>query len=234
MRIVTYNIRGGLGMDGRRSTVRIAEAVRAHGPDIVCFQEVHQRLPWSGLIDQPRRLVRLLGMPVVFQRNLDFGVGGYGIAIASAFPVLETKRHLLPSDKEQRGALEVRLEVPAVGALTVFCTHWGLNGDERAAQAAALAERVNAAPGPVIVCGDLNEGPDAPAVSALLAGTGLRDADAEQNRPTFPAGSPSGRIDYVLYTKGLHLTSIEIDSSLASDHYPVRVDFVPEGRETGL
>ena len=53
MRIVTYNTRGSLGMDGLRSTRRIVETVRAVSPDIVCFQEIHQRLAWSGREDQP-------------------------------------------------------------------------------------------------------------------------------------------------------------------------------------
>lgn len=52
MRIVTYNIRGGLGLDGRRSIGRVAETLRALRPDVVCFQEVHQRTPWGGLTDR--------------------------------------------------------------------------------------------------------------------------------------------------------------------------------------
>ena len=45
MRVMTYNIRGGLGMDGHRSIERIGAVVRDAGADVVGLQEVHQRLP---------------------------------------------------------------------------------------------------------------------------------------------------------------------------------------------
>ena len=210
-------------MDGRRSTARIAETVAAHAPDIVCFQEIHQRLPWSGMIDQPRRLARVLRMPFTFQRNLDFGVGGYGVGIATRYPLLGTQRRLLPSVKEQRGALEVLLRTPQ-GELSVFCTHWGLDAEERRGQAAQMAEWIGASPHPVVACGDLNDPPDAASVRDLLARTGLRDADAAANRLTFPAGTPRTRIDYILYGAELSLEQTEVLDTLSSDHYPIWAD----------
>ncbi len=83
MRIVTYNTRGSLGMDNRRSTSRIAQVVRALSPEVVCFQEIHRRLPWSGREDQPAVLSQLLGRRFVFQQNLTFGFGGYGLGVAA-------------------------------------------------------------------------------------------------------------------------------------------------------
>jgi endonuclease/exonuclease/phosphatase family metal-dependent hydrolase len=38
-------------MDGQRSAERIADVVLAQNADIVCLQEVHQRLPQSGFVD---------------------------------------------------------------------------------------------------------------------------------------------------------------------------------------
>ena len=138
MRVMSYNIRGGLGMDGHRDTARIAQIVGSQAPDVVCFQEVHQRLPWSGWVDQPRRLRRSLGLAFIFQANLPIGIGGYGLGVATHFPVLHVRRHRLPSAGETRGALEVEMETPE-GAVTIFCTHWGLDREERARQAFAQA-----------------------------------------------------------------------------------------------
>ena len=202
MRVMTYNIRGGWGSDGRKSTSRIAEVVREQVPDIVCFQEVHQRLPQSRFVDQPARLESELGMPFVFQANLRLGIGGYGVAVASRYPVRTVQNHLLPSVREQRSALQVMLETPA-GLLTVFCTHWGLNGQERERQAARLAELVLGVPGPVLIGGDFNEGPDAAGIRLLLARTGLCDADAAQDRLTYPADKPESRIDYLFFSPEL-------------------------------
>ena len=136
---MTFNIRGGLGMDGPRDTTRIADLVNDENPDIVCFQEVHQRLPWSGWIDQPGRLTVGLRMPFVFQANLRVGFGGYGLGIATHYPIFSVARHRLPSRKEQRGALTILLETPH-GPVNITCTHWGLDQDERRSQAAALTD----------------------------------------------------------------------------------------------
>lgn len=224
MRVISYNIRGGLGMDGKRDTLRIAEAVRAHSPDIVCFQEVHQRLPWSGWADQPRLLERALGMRFLFQRNVNFWPGGYGLGIATHLPIAAVLRHFLPGGRERRGALEVRLNAPA-GEIAVFCTHWGLTEDERDGQADALAECLErAAPRPVLVCGDFNAFPDSPEVRRLLSQSSLRDADTEANRPTYPADAPRARIDFVLLSAHWVLGGVHVPETLASDHLPVVVD----------
>jgi len=225
MRVMTYNIRGGWGMDGGWSTERIADIVLEQAADIVCLQEVHQRLPPSRFVDQPARLQKALGLPVVFQANLRLGVGGYGLALVSRYPVNTVQNHLLPSVREQRGALEVSLTTP-IGPLTVFCTHWGLNGAER--QAARLAELVAAVPGSVLVCGDFNEDAGAPGLRLLLSQTGLQDADVGKRRLTYPADTPAARIDYVLYPPELTLQNVFPVHSLASDHLPLVAEFSGE------
>jgi len=224
MKIVTYNIRGGWGSDGVRSTERIAEVVRDLSPDIVLFQEVHQRLPQSKFVDQPARLQKTLGMPLVFQANLRLGVGEYGVAVASRFPVRQVQNHLLPSVREQRGVLQVELDTEG-GPLTVFCTHWGLNEAERERQAERAAELVLAVSGPVILGGDFNEGPDAPGIRHLLAQTVLVDAGASQNRLTYPADTPEARIDYLFFSPNFTLGEVYPVSTLASDHLPLVAEF---------
>lgn len=226
MRIVSYNTRGSLGMDDRRATPRIAQVVRSLSPDIACFQEIHQRLPWSGSEDQPLLLEQLLGRAFVFHRLLHIGFGGYGNGIALRGRIGERKEHLLPSKKEQRGALELRLhDIGGLNRLTVFCTHWGLQEEERRQQAEALATLINAAPRPLILCGDLNESADGAAIRLLLTATGLHDADAEQGQPTYPSNEPRVRIDYILYSPELDLRHYEVVESEASDHRPVLADF---------
>ena len=224
MKIVTFNIRGGWGIDGIRSTERITEFVSNLSPDIVLLQEVHQRLPQSKFVDQPGRLQKALGMTLTFQANLRLGVGGYGVAVASRYPVQEVQNHLLPSTREQRGVLQMTLDCEGV-PLTVFCTHWGLNGAEREKQAARLSELVAAVPGPVIVGGDFNEGPESAAVRALMTRTGLLDADATLNRRTYPADVPEARIDYLFYSPVLSLTEIFPVETRVSDHLPLAAEF---------
>jgi len=227
MRIVTYNTQGSLGIDNIRSTARIAETLRPLSADIVCFQEIHRRMARSGREDQPGVLGRLLQRSFLFQANLPFPLGGgYGLGIATRFPIAEKKEHFLPGGKERRGALEAQLRnAEGFRQITVICTHWGLETEERKEQAAALAEIVNAAPHPVIVGGDFNESSDGEAIQAFLTATRLRDTDVEKKRPTFISNNPTERIDFLYYSSEFEASNVEIIPSLASDHLPLVADF---------
>lgn len=217
---MTYNVRGGLGMDGRRDSARISGVVREQRADIVCFQEVHQRLPWSGWINQPGHWERTLGMTVAFQRNVNIGIGGFGLAIASRYPLSAVTRRFLPSLRERRGALAVTVQTP-FGSVRVWCTHWGLDAEERLRQATRLTEWVRQENAPTILCGDFNERPDAPAVRRLLSDTGLHDVGAQENTPTYPSELPTARIDYLLHSAEFDCERCVVPDTQASDHRPV-------------
>ena len=58
MRVVTYNIRFGWGLDGRVDLERIADGVR--DADIIALQEVERFWLRSGMTDQPAELATLL------------------------------------------------------------------------------------------------------------------------------------------------------------------------------
>jgi len=222
-RVMTYNTRGSLGIDNLRSTERIAETVRLYSPDIVCFQEIHQRLPWSRFENQPKRLGQLLECPFYFHPPVNFGLGRYGIGIASRWKPTHIRKYLLPSQGEQRGLLELEfLEVAEIGSFRVFCTHWGLKPEERARQGRYCVEKVGGSPLPAIFCGDLNEESEAEGVRGLLGQGGLSNFNSEGTL-TFPSDAPNTRIDYIL-GRGLTCNRFEVAASLASDHLPLIAD----------
>ena len=226
MRVVSYNIRGGLGMDQKRSIVRIADTVRALLPDVICFQEVHHKLLWSNSENQPALLASRLQRSFVFFAPRRFGFGGEGLGVCVRGAVAEEIQHKLPSGREERGVLEVRLrDISGFRSLTVLCTHWGLDSGERMEQAAATLEILKNAPRPLVLCGDFNETADFPAVRRLIDSSGLLDAGASSNLPTFPADNPTNRIDFIFYSPELRLSGIETIPSLASDHLPLSADF---------
>ena len=223
MRVLTYNIRGGYGMDNFRSTRRIADVIRSLEADIVCLQEVHQRLPWTAWINQPGILHRHLRMKVVYQRNIDFGFGGYGNAILTRYPVLNTCEYRFPSTRELRGALCVQMAAPE-SDIYVFCTHLGLNQEERLEHVNTLTEIIAALQGKVILAGDMNETAESPAVQLLLKNTDLRDAGKAKNMATYPSLHSRKRLDYIFHSSNISLVSMETISSTASDHLPVTAD----------
>lgn len=225
MIVLTYNIHGGRGTDGRRSVGRIADVIRSSGADIACLQEVEQRLGWRGSRDQPNRLARLLGMQAEYHRTLSLKVYDFGDLILSRCPIASSTRHALTSTGEQRGLLEVEVDTEQ-GPLSVFCTHWGLNSEERLVQAHETAAIVNASAFPRIICGDLNDTPDSPAVQFLVSQAGLCDlaAVAGSADPTFPSDNPSARIDYILASPEIAVQRAFVIESLASDHRAAGVE----------
>ena len=219
---MTYNIRGGLGMDSKRSIARIAEVIREANVQIVCLQEVHRFLPPSIHIDQAKRLGKYLGMRYVFQKNFSIGLAGLGNAILSSFDIISHSSHSLTSQGEPRGLLECKLQTPK-GKLTVFCTHLGLDAQERVAQAGEIAAVVNTANGAKVLCGDMNEVISASAVSKLVASTDLIDALPNEFL-TYPSDSPTHRIDFVFCDPLVRVISTQNIKTNASDHLPVIVE----------
>jgi endonuclease/exonuclease/phosphatase family metal-dependent hydrolase len=73
----------------------------------------------------------------------------------------------------------------------------------------------------VVLGGDLNAHPGRDAHAALTA-AGLHDVDPG-GPPTYPAGSPSARIDHVFVTEGVRASDARTATTTASDHLPVVV-----------
>lgn len=138
MRLLSWNIQWGRGLDGRVDLARIAAGIHALGPfDVICLQEVSVNfddLPGSRGEDELALLAGLLpGYVACYLPAVDLpdGNGGrkqFGNAIFSRLPVCQVFRHLLPWPAEpdvpsmQRGLLEVVLET-GMGPLRVMTTH---------------------------------------------------------------------------------------------------------------
>lgn len=227
MRVMTYNIRHGLGNaspDGKpagASLARIAGVIERHSPDIVAVQEVDRFWARSGRCDQPASLARLLGMNVFYAANVvlpsaepDVPAREYGVATLTRLPVVAQRVVPLPVAPgwEPRGMSLVEVVVASRHILVVN-THLQVDqpGQEdegrrqRAAQVAAVCEAVRYAGLPAIVMGDFNGTPEAPELAGLFDPVhGLRDAWTINGRgagatiPAAPDREAVERIDYIL------------------------------------
>lgn len=223
MRLITYNIRSCLGMDGRRDIVRIARLIRDTGADFACLQELDDHLPRSGFRFQAREIEGATGLRMIFQRTIDLRLAGYGIAIGTRHVVEEIRTHSLPSQGEPRGCLELRIETPS-GPLHLLCAHLGLSDEERVLQVDAVASRVRDLGGAVLLGGDFNEAIHGRAMEQLMRETRLRDAWPD-GPPTYPSDAPASRIDMIFHNAAVRITGTSIIESDASDHLAVVVDF---------
>lgn len=236
LRVLTYNIHHGEGMDGTIDLERIADVIKASEADLVALQEVDKGVKRTDRVDQPAVLAELTGMHVVFEKNINYQGGEYGNAVLSRLPVEQFENHALPQSipGEQRGLLEVHVQA-AGRAVVFFATHFDYHEDdgERLASADMLRERVEQQQGKtVIVAGDLNVSPDSRVmekVTAFLSDTYNPDAAPGPDPGfTFPADEPDRRIDYILHTpqKDLHVVECRvIEEPVASDHRPLLAVF---------
>lgn len=138
MKLITWNIQSGRGVDGRVDLARIvAHARRLADFDVLCLQEVACAYPevrGGDGADQFRQLAQLLpGFHAVSGIAVDApapggGRRGFGNMILSRYPVGPVFRHLLPWPADsrvksmQRIALEATLESP-LGLLRIMTTH---------------------------------------------------------------------------------------------------------------
>lgn len=227
VRVLTYNIHHGEGTDGKVDLDRIAKVIREARPDVVALQECDRRTVRSGRIDQPAELARLTGMQAVFGKNLDHGGGEYGNAVLSRWKIVEHQNHLLPrvGDREQRGVLDVTIEVPGrEGAIRVLATHldYGRQDVERLACCEALASLARARMQfPTLLAGDLNDDPGSRVVEVLKRTWSVPDGEPT---PTIPASNPRRQIDYVLFRPAACWKLLEqrtLTAPIASDHLPL-------------
>jgi endonuclease/exonuclease/phosphatase family metal-dependent hydrolase len=239
-RILTYNVRRCLGVDGRLSPARIAEVIASCQPEIVALQELDVRRPRTGGVDQAHEIARELGMHMHFHPALRVMEELYGDAILTARPSRLVKIGALPGwarrpGLEPRGALWAAVEVGGV-EVQIVNTHLGLRGPERLLQVDALLgpEWLGhpACREPVLLLGDFNAIPRS-RVYRRLAGA-LRDAQTAAHvrhppQPTFPGRMPFLRLDHVFVSPSIEVlrahTMRTPPARAASDHLPLVVDF---------
>jgi len=138
MKLLSWNIQWGRGLDGRVDLARILGTIRQLGDfDVICLQEVAVNfpgLPGSHGEDQVAELsAGLPGYTAIYGAATDVpdGRGGrsqFGNAIFSRLPVGQVWRHLLPWPAELDAPSTQRVLVEAVvttdiGPLRVMTTH---------------------------------------------------------------------------------------------------------------
>lgn len=227
LRVMTWNIHGGIGPDGVCDMGRTLALIRRHKPDILAVQEVESR--GRGLDHCGFALLRdqIPGhsKPAETIRAHD---GAYGHMLLSRWPIEHSEVHdLSHPGREPRLAIEARIATPG-GDLHVVSTHLGLRQRERQQQAAKLGALVRRMPGPLVVMGDFNEwnwrGPVWRTLSQLMPGR-------TQHR-SFPARFPALKLDRIFCKPAFLLGKTWRDPAgrFASDHLPVAAELHMPGK----
>ena len=213
-RLMTYNIHQGFNADHVPSLDALAETIAHESPDVLLLQEVVRGWMIDEQHDALSVLSERLAMPYVFGPNIG---DLFGNAVLSRYPIAEVRRvHFAPQPSfvhQPRGALLVR-----IGDMLVINAHL----DEIRESSAVRQEQMRAilrewdGEKVAILAGDMNATPETIEI-ALIDQAGFGDL-AESAGLTFPADSPSQRIDYVWGIGVIGSNAHTVNAPNASDH----------------
>lgn len=231
LKVLSYNIYHGENMDGGSNLQMVARIIRTLDPDLVALQEVDSCTLRSGGIDIAKVLANLTGMNHIFGKAMDYQGGGYGEAILSKYPIIESVNHSLPASEEHepRAALEVTVEIPSGGKVRFIGTHLDhtRNPEDRILQARTINEKIfKGSELPLVLAGDLNARPGSDVINIFLE----KWIDATDGKALYNTTQKTrrGRIDYIMYHPEESWKVVEyrvIFEKDASDHNPVFVVF---------
>ena len=223
LRLVSYNVRGAVDIDGQLRPDRVIDEIRTSNPHVVVLQEVGRGWPIHGTIDLLVYLSHELDMEYLFAPAAD---GQFGNAILSSLPMDELASGRLPKDgAQERSYLMVELTT-STGPVTVVDTHLQTRS---VVQVAALLDAVGGRT-PVVVAGDMNIQPTDPEV-ALFTDVGLIDvvgATGDPCRTTSAEPTSScNRPDWVFVSPDIALGTVRIGDTIASDHLAIHASLSP-------
>ena len=224
-RAVSYNIKHGLGNDGRLDLERTAALLNNLHADFIGLQEVDNKVKRSGMVDQAQTLGRSLKMHSAFGSFMDYQGGQYGLAILSKHPIVAAKDIRLPTGNEPRVALACKVRLPDQREIMVVNLHfdWVEDDEFRFQQAKELAKYLNTLTLPYVLMGDFNDQPKSRTLD-LLSSDSLAAAKPNQDRFTFSATKPTMEIDFIFMAPRQAWQfnfSRVFEGKLTSDHRPI-------------
>ena len=219
LRIMSYNVRNGVGMDNITNYQRIADIITEMNPDVVALQELDSATQRSKNVFVLRELAENALMHYTYAPAIDFQGGKYGIGILSKEKPINHRIIPLPGREERRVLLIV--EFPRY---VVCCTHLSLTEEDRNASVSIIREAIKGYSKPLFLAGDINSNPESE-LQKSLSETFKTLNNPKEN--TFPSSNPETCLDYIYGIKNDSYTLLQrrvIKGKLASDHLPLFVD----------
>ena len=218
VKILSYNIKNCLGMDGVTDYQRVADIIKRIDPDIVALQELDSATLRSKGVVVLDTLAKLTGMHQTYGASIEYQGGKYGIGMLTRKSPVSWKRVPLPGREEPRSLLIVELDELVTG-----CTHFSLNEEDRLSSAYVVNNAFKDYAKPVILAGDLNAVPESAVIQSIENYWNILTNPAT---PTSPSNDPGRCIDFILGLKASGHTFVTEQAVVepeyvASDHLPV-------------
>ena len=221
VRMMSYNVRNGRGLDEVRDCQRIANVINNVRPDIVAVQELDSVTGRSGKTDVLQEIAVRTQMNPLFAAAIPYDGGKYGIGILSKVKPIRVKRLALPGREEQRALIIAEFD-----KYLFACTHLSLTEEDRMQSLSILRNEAKATGKPFFLAGDFNSEANSDFIRELKKDFQVLST---LTKPTFPANKPKELLDYIIAAKQSTPTFVVRSSKVgeepvASDHRPIWVD----------
>jgi endonuclease/exonuclease/phosphatase family metal-dependent hydrolase len=244
LKIMTYNIHHGAGMDKQLDLERIARVILQEKAEIAGLNEVYGAGPKFGnqVEEIHKHLEKLSRHPwyAAFGKNLVIPSGDYGNAVVSQYPIREfSNLHLpvIPENNEPRGLLSVKLDWNKK-TLWWNQTHLAYQGwatTERICSVQTILNVINQQQGDYkILAGDFNASPGEESIQMVKSVMldAWSSASSTTMGYTFPTDAPKIRIDYLFLPNSKSISVKECyvpdkkDALIGSDHRPLAATLI--------
>ena len=235
LKIMSYNIHSGIGLDDIVDYTRMAECIGKYAPDVVGFQEVAQDHPRSKGIFPLDFMGNILEMKGEFGKTIHVSRPGtdydYGIGFLSRFEYEHITKLALPNidNLEPRVAQFAKIKAPV--EFIFVNTHLGIKSehtdpervfrmrfDQLAAINGELDKILAGKDIPCVITGDFNARPGSECIDLLEKTWNVTDLE----HFTFPANRPDRKIDYIATRGNVKMRSYAVlDEKVVSDHAPI-------------
>ena len=227
IRVASYNIHKGIGLDRLRRPDRILDVLAEIDPDVAALQEADRRFGTRAAVLPLDRLAERGWQPAeINRRDASIGWHGNAILVRAHVEILTTAHIDLPT-LEPRGAVLAEVRVRGV-RVRVVAMHLDLSGLWRRRQARAIIAALEARrPLPTILMGDLNEwSPHGGCLQDFAHHFRIAPTP-----PSFHSRHPVARLDRIMVDRSMHIHACSVHHSLkarrASDHLPIWAQVEP-------
>lgn len=218
LKVMTYNIRNGNGMDKVRSYERIADVILKQDPDVVAIQELDSMTKRSNQTYVLGEVAKLTRMHDYYGPAINYSGGKYGVGILSKKQPLKVSQHPLPGRGEKRTFLMAEFE-----DYIFCCTHLALTEEDRMLSLNIIDSIAACQTKPFIIAGDMNAEPGSDFVNHLKKNYHIFN---NLKQATWPAPEPKQTIDYIAMWKPTsegfaNVATWVVDEPVTSDHRPI-------------
>jgi endonuclease/exonuclease/phosphatase family metal-dependent hydrolase len=233
IKVMTYNIHHGKGMDKKVDLNRIAKVISASKADIVGLNEVDNQFSnRSNYVNQISDIANSLEFYYGFSPSLTMKskktglIQQYGNGILSRFPITSNKSYsfnFVPGLIEGRSMLETTIQVNDQ-FVNLYVTHLSLNPILHKKQSDFILEKTKENKKPVIILGDWNMRSNTRKWKRITKDyIDVWDSVGEGSGYTHPSLRPRIRLDYIFVSSDVQIVDATIVDCIpeASDHLPV-------------